>query len=75
MNKITAWDYSCVSREHYLNFLKEEKEVMFCKYYTDITARSSGKNFICNPAAVVRILFAFLSGLICWKIYLYEEVI
>ena len=45
MNKITAWDYSCVSKEHYLSFLKEEKEVMFCKYYTDMTARSSGKNF------------------------------
>ena len=44
---LDAWDYGCVSREHYLSLPKEEKEVMLCKYYTDMKARSSSKNFIC----------------------------
>ena len=47
MNKITVWDYSCVSREHYLSLPKEEKEFMLRKYYTDMKARNSGNNFIC----------------------------
>ena len=47
MNKITLWDYSCVSREHYLSLPKEEKEIMLRKYYADMKARSNGKNFIC----------------------------
>ena len=38
---------------------------MLHKYYTDMKAHSSGKDFICF----------FLSGLTCWKIYLYEEII
>ena len=46
MNKITVWYYSCVPREHYLSLSNHEKEVMFCKYYTEMKACSSGKNFI-----------------------------
>ena len=46
MNKITVWDYSCNSREHYLSLPKEEKVVVLRKYYTDIKARSNGILFV-----------------------------
>ena len=52
MNKITVWDYSCVS-SIYLSLPNHEKEVILPKYYTDMKARISGKNFI----------FVFLPGL------------
>ena len=40
MNKVTVWDSSCVSREHYLSLPNREKEAMLRKYYTDMKARS-----------------------------------
>ena len=46
MNKITIWNYLCISREQYLSLPNHEKEAMIKKYYCNIKIRISGKKFI-----------------------------
>ena len=36
MKHITIWDYSCITREHYLSLSNQEKEVLLKKYYFDM---------------------------------------
>ena len=43
MKRITIWDYSCVTREHYLSLLNHVKEAMLKKYYIDMKSRMCGK--------------------------------
>ena len=46
MKKITVWDYSCISREHYLSLPNHEKQSMIKKYYYDMKSCSSSKDLI-----------------------------
>ena len=39
MRRISVWDYSCITREHYL-LLSNEKEAMIKKYYFDMKSRT-----------------------------------
>ena len=41
---ITVWDYSCITREHYLSLLNHEKQAMIKKYYFDMKSRTCSKN-------------------------------
>ena len=43
MQKITEWDYSCITREHYLSLPNHEKEAMIKKYYFDMKSGTCGK--------------------------------
>ena len=43
MKRITVWDYSCITREHYLSLPNHEKEAMIKKYYFDMKCRMYGK--------------------------------
>ena len=43
MKRITIWDYSCITRGHYLSLPNHEKEVLFKKYYQDMKTRTCGK--------------------------------
>ena len=45
MKHITAWDYSYITREHYLSLPNHEKEAMIKKYYFDLKSRTCGKIF------------------------------
>ena len=54
MKRVTIWDYSCITREHYLSLPNHEKEVMLKKYYYDMKSRTCGKILsflIANEAA------------------------
>ena len=46
MNKITVWDYLCISREQYLSLPNHQKETMIKKNYCDMKCRISSKKFI-----------------------------
>ena len=43
MKRITIWDYSCITREHYLSLPNHEKEVLLKKCYQDMETRTCGK--------------------------------
>ena len=43
MKRITIWDYSCITREHYLSLPNHEKEVLLKKYSQDMKTRACGK--------------------------------
>ena len=43
MKIITIWDYSCITKEHYLSLPNHEKEAMLKKYYIDMKSRTCGK--------------------------------
>ena len=43
MRRISIWDYSCITREHYLLLANRKKEVLLKKYYFDMKARTCGK--------------------------------
>ena len=43
MKRITIWNYSFVTREHYLSLLNHVKEAMLKKYYIDMKSRMCGK--------------------------------
>ena len=43
MKRITIWDYSCITKEHYLSLPNHEKEVMLKKYYFDMKSRTCSK--------------------------------
>ena len=45
MKKITVWDYSYITREHYLSLPVHEKEAMLKKYYFDMKSRTCGKMY------------------------------
>ena len=45
MKRITIWDYSCITREHYLSVPNREKEVLLKKHYLDMNNRACGKIF------------------------------
>ena len=47
MKKITVWDYSCISREHYLSLPNHEKQSMIKKYYYMKSCSSSKDLIIC----------------------------
>ena len=47
MKRITIWDYSCITREHFLSLPNHEKEVMLKKkYYFDMKSRTCGKSLL-----------------------------
>ena len=46
MKKIIVWDYSCISREHYLSLPNHEKQSMIKKCYYDMKSCSSSKDLI-----------------------------
>ena len=43
MKRITVWDYSYITREHYLSLPNHEKEAMIKKYFFDLKSRTCGK--------------------------------
>ena len=43
MKRITVWDYSFITREHYLSLPNHENEAMIKKYYFDMKYRTYGK--------------------------------
>ena len=43
MKRTTIWDYSCITKEHYLSLPYHEKEAMLKKYYFDMKSRTCGK--------------------------------
>ena len=43
MKRITIWDYSYITREHYLSLQNHEKEAMSKKNYLDWKSRTCGK--------------------------------
>ena len=45
MQKITVWDYSCITREHCLSLPNHEKEAMIKKHYFNMKSRTCGKMY------------------------------
>ena len=45
MKRITIWDYSFITREHYLSVPNHEKEVLLKKHYLDMNNRACGEIF------------------------------
>ena len=45
MKRITIWDYSCITREHYLSLPNHEKESMLIYYY-EMKSRTCGKTLL-----------------------------
>ena len=45
MQKITVWDYLCITREHYFSLPNHEKEAMIKKYYFDMKSKTCGKMY------------------------------
>ena len=43
MRRNTIWDYSCITREHFLSLPNNEKEAMIKKYYEDRKSPTCGK--------------------------------
>ena len=46
MRRNTIWDYSCITREHFLSLPNNEKEAMIKKHYNNMKSRTCGKIFI-----------------------------
>ena len=43
MKRMPVWDYSCVTREHYISLPNHEIEGLIKKYYFDMKSRTCGK--------------------------------
>ena len=43
MRRIIIWDYSCITREHFLSLPNNEKEAMIKRYHKDMDDKTCDK--------------------------------